>query len=97
MRDRREVTAAADVAAESVIHLREATNGGRIRPMITVFAPDAPGRPGPRILNPQLVQYAGYETTDGAVTGDPQNAGRHPPGQRPRLARRRRAGSTNSR
>jgi nitric-oxide synthase len=73
VRDRREVTAAADVAAESVIHLREATNGGRIRPMITVFAPDAPGRPGPQILNPQLVQYAGYETADGPVTGDPQN------------------------
>jgi nitric-oxide synthase len=72
VRDRREVTAASDVAAESVIHLREATNGGRIRPMITVFAPDAPGRPGPQILNPQLVQYAGYET-DGAVIGDPQN------------------------
>ena len=73
MRDRREVTEAADVAAESVIHLREATNEGRIRPMITVFAPDAPGRPGPQILNPQLVQYAGYDTSDGAVIGDPQN------------------------
>jgi nitric-oxide synthase, bacterial len=73
VRDRREVTAAADVAAEAVTHLREATNGGRIRPMITVFAPDAPGRPGPQILNPQLVQYAGYETTNGAVMGDPQN------------------------
>ena len=73
VRDRREVTAAADVAAEAVIHLREATNGGRIRPVITVLAPDAPGRPGPRILNPQLVQYAGYETADGKVMGDPQN------------------------
>ena len=73
VRDRREVSAASDVAAESIIHLREATNGGRIRPMITVFAPDAPGRPGPRILNPQLVQYAGYETADGAIMGDPLN------------------------
>ena len=74
MRDRREVTAAPDIAAESVAHLREATNGGRIRPMITVFAPDAPDRPGPRILNSQLVRYAGYETADGAVIGDPANA-----------------------
>jgi nitric-oxide synthase, bacterial len=73
VRDRREVTAAADIAAESVAHLREATNGGQIRPVITVFAPDAPGRPGPRILNAQLVQYAGYETADGAVIGDPAN------------------------
>jgi nitric-oxide synthase len=74
VRDRREVTAAPDIAAESVTHLREATNGGRIRPVITVFAPDAPGRPGPRILNSQLVRYAGYETADGAVIGDPANA-----------------------
>ncbi len=74
VRDRRQVTAASDIAAESVAHLREATNGGRIRPVITVFAPDAPGRPGPRILNSQLVRYAGYETADGAVIGDPANA-----------------------
>ncbi len=74
VRDRREVTAASDIAAESIVHLREATNSGRIRPVITVFAPDAPGRPGPRILNSQLVRYAGYETADGAVIGDPANA-----------------------
>jgi nitric-oxide synthase, bacterial len=73
VRDRREVTKASDVAAESVAHLREATNGGRIRPVITVFAPDAPGRPGPRIRNPQLVRYAGYRTADGTVIGDPPN------------------------
>jgi nitric-oxide synthase len=75
VRDRREVTAAPDIAAESVTHLREATNGGRVRPGITVFAPDAPGRPGPRILNSQLVRYAGYQTASGAVIGDPANAG----------------------
>lgn len=74
VRDRREVSAASDVAAESVEHLREATNSGRIRPVITVFAPDAPGAPGPRILNSQLVSYAGYEGADGAVIGDPANA-----------------------
>ena len=61
VRDRRHVSSAADIAAESVAHLRAATNGGRIRPLITVFAPDAPGRPGPRILGSQLVRYAGYE------------------------------------
>src|SRR5260370_26218925 len=48
VRDRREVTAASDIAAESMMHLREATNAGRGRPGITVFAPRAPGRPGPR-------------------------------------------------
>lgn len=72
VRDLREVSDAETIAAESVAHLREATNGGRIRPLITIFAPDAPGRPGPRILSPQLVSYAGY-AADGVVTGDPQN------------------------
>src|SRR5262249_39435723 len=74
VRDRREITAAPDIAAESVGHLREATNGGRIRPVITVFAPDAPGRPGPRIVSSQLVRYAGYEAADGSIIGDPANA-----------------------
>jgi len=74
VRDRREVTSAADIAAESVAHLREATNSGRIRPVITVFAPDAPDRPGPRILSSQLVRYAGYQTASGSITGDPANA-----------------------
>jgi nitric-oxide synthase, bacterial len=74
VRDRREIAAAADVAAECIGHLREATNGGRIRPMITIFAPDQPAWPGPRILSSQLVRYAGHETADGAVLGDPANA-----------------------
>ena len=56
------------------VHLRAATNGGRIRPMITVFAPDRPGRPGPRIWNEQIVRYAGYQHPDGTVQGDPGNA-----------------------
>jgi nitric-oxide synthase, bacterial len=72
-RDRRDVTTAPDLAGESIAHLREATNGGRIRPMITVFAPDQPGRPGPRILSSQLVRYAGYQNADGTITGDPAN------------------------
>jgi nitric-oxide synthase, bacterial len=71
VRDRRTVTGAADIAAESVRHLHAATNGGKIRPLITVFAPDAPGHPGPRILSPQVVRYAGYALPGGRVIGDP--------------------------
>jgi nitric-oxide synthase len=71
VRDRREISAAAHIAAESFAHLRAATNGGRIRPLITVFAPDAPGQPGPRILNAQLVRYAGYGDGEAAAIGDP--------------------------
>jgi len=70
VRDRRQVSAPAQIAAECMTHLREATNGGRIRPVITVFAPDAPGRPGPRVVNSQLIGYAGHQTGR-AVTGDP--------------------------
>jgi nitric-oxide synthase len=73
VRDRRQVSSAAQVAAECFDHLRAATNGGRIRPLITVFAPDRPGRPGPRILSSQLVRYAGYSEGGRAATGDPAN------------------------
>jgi nitric-oxide synthase len=70
VRDRRQVSAADQIAAECMTHLHEATNDGQIRPMITVFAPDAPGRPGPRIVNSQLIGYAGHQSGR-AVTGDP--------------------------
>jgi nitric-oxide synthase len=73
VRDRRHVSSAAEVAAECAAHLRAATNGGRIRPLITVFAPDVPGQPGPRILGSQLVRYAGHAHAGGRVTGDPAN------------------------
>ena len=75
VRDRREVSAAPDIAAESIAHLREATNDGRIRPVITIFAPDRSSKPGPRILNSQIVRYAGHQAADGAVIGDPANSG----------------------
>jgi nitric-oxide synthase len=70
VRDRRQVNDADQIAAECVTHLRQATNAGRIRPMITVFAPDAPGCPGPRVLNSQLIGYAGYQPGT-TVIGDP--------------------------
>jgi nitric-oxide synthase, bacterial len=72
VRDRRHITAAEQVAAESFAHLREATNGGRVRPTLTVFAPTTPDRPGPRIWNEQLIRYAGYRRSDGTVLGDPR-------------------------
>ncbi|THF67937.1 nitric oxide synthase [Deinococcus sp. Arct2-2] len=48
-------------------HLRGALNGGRIRPLMSVFGP------GIRIYNDQLIRYAGYRQPDGQVIGDPQN------------------------
>lgn len=72
VRDLRAVRDPAEVAAHCADHLRIAYNGGKLRPLITVFAPDAPGRPGPRIWNEQLIRYAGYRRPDGSVLGDPR-------------------------
>ncbi|WP_311922052.1 nitric oxide synthase oxygenase [Microbispora sp. H10836] len=74
VRDRRHVDTADGVAEECVEHLRTATGKGRIRPTITVCAPDRPGERAPRILNDQLIRYAGYVREDGSVLGDPANA-----------------------
>jgi nitric-oxide synthase len=69
VRDQRQVRRAEDVANECVEHLRIATNGGRIRPVLTVFAPDQPGQVAPRIRNSQLIRYAGYRGRE-SVVGD---------------------------
>lgn len=74
IRDRRRVTGAPAIAGECVAHLRAATRAGRIRPTVTVFAPDTPAAPGPRIHNEQLIRYAGYRLDDGSVLGDPRYA-----------------------
>ncbi|MEU8269814.1 nitric oxide synthase oxygenase [Sphaerisporangium sp. NPDC049002] len=75
VRDHRSVDTAEGVAVECVNHLREATASGRIRPTITVFAQDRPGRPGPRVWNEQLIRYAGHLGPEGAVVaGDARNA-----------------------
>ena len=71
VRDRRDVTDAEGMAVECVEHLRIATNGGRIRPVVTLFAPAGPDGTGPRILGDQLIRYAGYRSSTGAVLGDP--------------------------
>ncbi|MGZ8744430.1 MAG: nitric oxide synthase oxygenase [Nocardioides sp.] len=72
VRDLRTVSDAAGVAGHCFEHLRSAGNGGKIRPMISVFAPETPSRPAPRIWNEQLIRYAGYEQPDGRVLGDPR-------------------------
>lgn len=71
VRDLRHVTAPDEMAEQCFEHLRAAANGGRIRPVISVFAPDRPDRPAPRILNQQLVRYAGHRLPDGGLLGDP--------------------------
>ncbi|MFI0467555.1 nitric oxide synthase oxygenase [Saccharopolyspora sp. 5N102] len=91
VRDLRDVHDVSAVAAHCVQHLRMATNNGKIRPVISVFPPEIPQRPAPRIWNEQLIRYAGYRRQDGSVLGDPRYArftdaligfGWRPPAQR---------------
>src|SRR6266536_3328317 len=69
--DMRDLSTAGEVFEALVEHIRWATNGGKIRSSLTVFAPQEPGQPGIRIWNPQLIRYAGYRQPDGTVIGDP--------------------------
>ncbi len=75
IRDLRGLRNAAAVAAECVAHLRLAWADGRVRPLVSVFAPDTPTAAGPRIWNDQLVRYAGYRDDDGEVLGDRRYVG----------------------
>ena len=74
VRDMRHLQTAEEIFAALVEHLRSATNGGKIRSTISIFAPAVPGQPGIRIWNPQLIRYAGYRQPDGSVVGDPLHA-----------------------
>ena len=69
VRDSRALTDPAAVAADLAVHLRTATNGGRIRSVITLL------HPGVRVANEQLIGYAGHRRRDGTILGDPRNAG----------------------
>lgn len=70
VRDCRDVTTPEGIRDECFEHQRVVHNGGRIKPTITIFAPDAPGQPAARIRNGQIVAYAGYKDEDGTVLGD---------------------------
>jgi len=75
VRDARHVGRARQVYRELMRHMRFATNGGRIRSTITVFAPDDRLGPRVRIWNEQLIRYAGWRQSGGPVLGDPRNVG----------------------
>lgn len=71
--DCRHLTRPDQIAERVVAHLDEAHGDGRIRSIISVFAPvrgtDLPAW----IESPQAVQYAAHVAPDGRVTGDRQN------------------------
>ena len=73
VRDLRHSVNADEVFEACVEHIRLATNGGKIKPMISVFAPCQAGFVGPRNWNSQLIRYAGFRQSDGSILGDPKN------------------------
>lgn len=93
VRDLREVSAADDLAEECFEHLRLATNGGRIRPMITIFAPDRPGRPAPGSPTPSWCATPATRTTTAAGPAT-RRAANSPPARPSWAGSRPRAGST---
>jgi nitric-oxide synthase, bacterial len=75
VRDLRHLNTPEQVFAALVDHIVLSTNGGRIIPMVSVFASGAVEKPQIRIWNRQLIGYAGYLQADGSVLGDPINLG----------------------
>lgn len=70
--DARSASHSDEVFEACVQHLRLATNGGKIRSTVTLFAPAEADEPGIRIWNRQLIRYAGYRADDGTTRGDPE-------------------------
>jgi nitric-oxide synthase len=70
--DARHVASAEEAVPFLSEHLSYGFNGGDIRSVITIFNQQFPGMTaGPRILNNQLISYAGHRQANGAVIGDP--------------------------
>ena len=69
--DKRAAASEEEIAEALIDHLDYATNGGRIRPTITILKPENGDSPGARVWNEQLIRYAGYETEEGSRIGDP--------------------------
>lgn len=70
--DARSCETAGEVAKACWKHLRVSTNHGKVRPVVTVFRPYQAANRNVRLLNHELVRYAGYKQPDGSVVGDPQ-------------------------
>lgn len=70
--DARQAETEEQVAEALMQHLKQANNGGRIRPVITVFRSGEDPARRIRIWNHQLVRYAGYPgNAEHERTGDP--------------------------
>lgn len=73
IRDRRHLTLPESIFKDLMVHLDFATNEGKLRSTITIYPAFAPEIEGPKILNKQLIRYAGYNMANGEVLGDPDS------------------------
>lgn len=74
VRDRRNLNDPDLVAEDLREHIRLATNGGMIKPLISIYAPADSKGAQIRIWNHQLFGYAGYgQQANGQYLGDPKN------------------------
>ena len=73
VRDRRTLTTAKEVFEDALEHIESATNGGKIRATLTAYATEEEGDRGFRIMNKQLIRFAGYSEPHGEVIGDPDS------------------------
>ena len=70
--DNRHVETLEEVFQALCHHITFSTNGGNIKPAITVFRERIPGEKDKfRVWNKQLLAFAGYEQADGSIKGDP--------------------------
>lgn len=70
--DQRQLSSENEIAEAIFDHIEYATNKGKVIPTISIFKQRKEGGDPVRILNHQLVRYAGYES-DGGVVGDPDS------------------------
>lgn len=72
LNDQRNIKTASDLFSALENHILQATNNGKILPLITVFPPKGANGSIPfRIWNKQLIRYAAHEQADGTIIGDP--------------------------
>ncbi len=70
--DARQAEKEEQVAEALLQHIERANNGGRIRPVLTVFHSGEDPARRIRVWNHQLIRYAGYPSVEGSVrSGDP--------------------------
>ena len=73
VRDLRGVTEPDEIAGYLLDHLGAAHGEGRVRSIISIFAPVRGAEIPAYVESEQLLRYAGYLGEDGRVTGDPRN------------------------